>query len=201
MEVQNLDQSTPEMLADWLLDAELSLTKNNTVTKVETFAPATSWHKSLKAEQVHYYSSKRHFRCHRDVPCIRSTDDSDCKFVLVFLGAIHFSVSNNLHNYSKADEEDFDDRHNNADASSSSSASLTWYGSNDDNHHKAVPVCAPASRIVVHHHFPFFEIPLSRYTTSNNRVVKALKDLQYYDLAECAKRRNEASLATSREVR
>lgn len=104
----------------------------------------------------------------------------------------------------KADE-DCDDRHND-DETSLSTASLNWVKSNDasiyDDLHKAIPICAPEPRVVVHHHFPFFDRSASRHTTSNDPLLKLLRHRKYFDIEkEIMERDARASLASSSEVR
>lgn len=91
MEVQRLDRNEPEMLVDWLLDAELKLSSTKPTVKqsvkvVAGARPAVKWHKTLEAEHVYYYSKYiRTWKC-GNLPCIRSTADSDsCKFKGTFL--------------------------------------------------------------------------------------------------------------------
>ena len=80
LEAQRIDKSKPENLADWLLDTDLSLTTLLLpMPNGKKFAPATNWHKSLDAEQVHYYRKNMNRWKHGNIPCILSPSDS-CKF-------------------------------------------------------------------------------------------------------------------------
>lgn len=98
MEVQRINKSEPEILPDWLLDSELSIFNlpkqaAGSPTAQKARAPAMNWHKSLQAEQVHYYCKKKYSWNRDSVPYIRSTDDSDsCKFVAVHLIPVRFSI-------------------------------------------------------------------------------------------------------------
>ena len=104
IEVQHQGQNNSEMLADWLLDAELSLTKLPVL--VYKGKPTTStmyWHMSLKAEQVHYYCNKKYSWKHGKISCVQSTDDSDSctgKFLSHLSSCIaFFSFSQSASNY------------------------------------------------------------------------------------------------------
>jgi hypothetical protein len=112
-------------------------------------------------------------------------------------------VSNFAQIVYKADE-DVNDRDDD-DNSISSIATLTWDGSNNaallEITHAKVPVSAPEPRIVVHHHFPFFDKSSSRHTMSNDPLLKLLRQRKYFDDEREMKRKIEADFASSRKVR
>jgi hypothetical protein len=96
MQVQLLDKNEPEILADWLLDANLGITKlsdqaSGSLVGKSKCAPAKTWHKSLEAMQVHYYSKKKYaFKHGNNISYIRNNEDSDsCKFKDTIRIAIH----------------------------------------------------------------------------------------------------------------
>ena len=64
-----------------------------------------------------------------------------------------------------------------------------------------IPVCASEPRIVVHHHFPFFDKALSRHTISNDPLLKLLRRYKFFDAEKEMKPKIEAGLASSFKVR
>jgi hypothetical protein len=90
MEVQRIEKSETEMIPDWLLDAALRITSAAGSRIVEQpCTPIKNWHKSLEAEQVHYYCRKKYEWKNGNLPCIQSTDDSDS---CTFSPLLHFSM-------------------------------------------------------------------------------------------------------------
>ena len=85
-----MDRNEPEILADWLLDVELTLStttsKPSVKQSIKTAPPAINWHSTLEAEEVYYFSKNIHaLKCGK-LPCIQSIVDTDsCKFKGTFL--------------------------------------------------------------------------------------------------------------------
>ena len=65
--------------------------------------------------------------------------------------------------------------------------------------HTKIPICAPAPRIIVHHHYPIFESD-SRHMT-NDPILKEMRRRKYFEEERKMKPMIEADFASSCKVR